>query len=213
MNKWTNRAVLIALIVVLPAILMFTDLMSYIYLIPSDVVSLLIVYGILVYPQYQALYAIKIVVEKAHDEYATVKPDRFNWIPIVNDFTLASNFTDGEEGQVKKWLALVFKVCAIVFPLTLIYFNFFAFSIQNPALTAVLGQVELYSLIVYAVLKTIILGSLINTFSGGIVKMATALVHPLGFIVLTGMVKHYLTNLQDTKREDSMGLEYEWSNT
>lgn len=170
--------------------------------------TLIIVYVVLVYPQYNALYGLKLVSydSEGEDTYG-VKPNKRNLLLFANDWDLIQYF--GFESIWKKAVAFLLGLSIPVMIFSILYVNLLVvFMDLGATFTVYMMYAMLISMAVYVVTKTIIVMYFINMFSG-IVSTLIGLVYPFGLFVLTSAVKQYFNDRESVAIDDAMGANYD----
>lgn len=206
MNKG-NIAAVLGVVVGVPVLYKLIMYLITDYNLPPVVLSLVIVYVVLVYPQYTALFGLKIVEAKMEDDYDMPKADKSNWILFWNDFNLAKYY--GSDTTFKLLINWIFKLSIPTLILSVLYVNLLVVFVDlGVTATVFIRYMILVSLAVYVITKTFILAHFIVMFKG-IVPALFSPLQPMGFMFLTWSIKHYLENMDDEKAENTMGLNYE----
>lgn len=178
------------------------------YQISPLLVTALIVYVVIVYPQYTAMHALKLVNAMNNDEeLSSVRADKSNWLLFVNDFNLSSYY--GTDTVLKLINSILLRISIPVIILSVLYINLLVVFIDlGPQFTTFMMYAMLISIAVYLVTKTIMVMYLINMFKGIMVSIA-GIAHPIGFMIITWSVKHYFNSLETVRHEETMGVSYE----
>lgn len=171
-------------------------------------ITVIITYIVIVYPQYTALHALKLMNAINEDEELNgVRADKINLIPFLNDFTLSSYV--GTDNAFKLINSVLMKLSIPILLFSLLYNNIVVvFWDLGVNFTLFMMYAMLVSIAVYIVTKTIMIMYLINMFKGIGVAL-TGIAHPIGFMVITWSVKHYFNSLETVRHEETMGVSYE----
>lgn len=170
--------------------------------------SIIIAYITLVYPQYQALYGLKLVsyAEEGYDTFG-VTANKRNAIIFVQDIDLLNYF-----GFDEMWKKIVGGLNALSIPvmvISILYVNLLVIFIDFGAdFTVFMMYLMLISIMVYIITKTIIIMYFINMF-GSFTQMLVGLIYPFGLFMLNHLIKHYFHNKRSIQIEDAMGANYD----
>lgn len=171
-------------------------------------VTAIVIYVVLVYPQYTAMHALSMVNAYHEDEdMRETKPSNLNWILFFNDYTLVNFF--GDDNLFKKLVSWVVRISIPVMIVSVAYINLLVIWVDlGPTITVVMMYAMLISIIVYLIAKSIIVIYFIYMFKG-LVPSFIGILNPIGFMFITWAVKHYFASLEDIRHEETMGMDYE----
>lgn len=170
--------------------------------------SLVIVYLVLVVPQYRALQQLdKINALEEGEDINQVQGNKWNLIPFVNDWILTSYYNDGSVFKVI--VSWTLKLSSIVLIVSTLYNNFLVVFIDLGATGALISiYAMLISLFLWFVSKAVIVCHFIYSLLGPLWAIL-GLFYPFGFMAITSGTNFYLYSSEQQRTSNVLGVDYD----
>lgn len=169
--------------------------------------SLVIVYLVLVYPQRNGLNAVRDINWILDDDFdgTPAQREKSDWIIFLNDLNLKDYFVDGA-----LWKTIIYYlmwIASFAMIISIAYVNALVVFIDlGPTFAIIMVYTMFISTAVYILTKSLIVGNLISFYSNNLVALS-AVVFPLGFYVLSLVIKSYSYQMDSIRTSDAMGDE------
>lgn len=169
--------------------------------------SIAIVYLVLVYPQRIGMHAVREINWILDDDFdgTPVENKKSDWVIFLNDLNLKDYFVDGAVWKTVTYYLMWISCFAMV--ISIAYVNAIVVFVDlGPTFAIAMVYTMFISTATYIATKSLIVGNLIAFYSSGLVAL-TAVVFPLGFYVLSLVIKGYSYQMDSILTSDAMGDE------